>query len=254
MPQASLREVIQEKVKILQRMTKGSHYIDDECREKMLEALEQLAEKVEDKPMSLADIGAAENLEMLDRKSLQEAAADPIEFDEEAIKQWKVMCWLARFDMSEDEMLLLTEKTMKKFVSAYGHQAPHIVMDYWRFLVKRYAEIKKAQQPVACKKAGSEAPKERHAGAVKSSGFLTSQRSEACPDGIEAYNYTPEVSSPTAQMWKQAPRTPDGSSRRGTSTAGSRSVATRSVAARSMAAKSQKGDPKDPVQKTGWQR
>lgn len=259
----ALKEVIDNRLEALRKMVGYSPHLSEDGREELQRHLADLAEKLSNKPVSLSELktlgmtGEEGLAQFEDKASLKESAADPIEFDEVAIKEWKVMCWLARFDMSEDEMLLLTEKTMKGFISAYGHPAPQLVLQYWRFLVKRWKDIKKAEHqllPVSCKKAPSEKPTERHAGAVVSSGKMTSQRTEALPEGIEAHNYTPEVASPTAAMWKAKPRTPDGSSRRGTSTA-TKSIAARSVLSpKSTAARSMAGGDAGASSKPAWSR
>lgn len=208
-PPASITAILQTILRI-RRVIDSAPSLHSDTKEALLSRLVDLQAKVTNKPKSLADAGMEQLSQFEQDQQPQKGEGEgkdkvvdeeeSIAKDEEVRKKWKQACWAARRDMSEEEMLLLSEPTMRSLLLAYRCDGVPKLMAFWRYLVKMKAE--EAKVAAACEQGPT--PMERNAGAVVSSGAKASQRTEALPTGIEAFNYKPEVFSPTAAAWKNA--------------------------------------------------
>lgn len=196
----------------LQALLAANTDLDPQARKAVSEHLAAVRELVEAPPASLTsgglnELNAIQDAEGEGSKSDPAAAdLDPAE-REELENEWMKLCWVARRDMCEDEMLMLTEKTFTRFVHCYAlePQSEAMVIKYWQYLIKLRQDNKKITSACRSADAASSKPRERNAGDVVTASAAASQRSKALPTGITSGNYAPEVYSPTAAMWAAKP-------------------------------------------------
>ena len=197
---------LRDHLKVLLTLVESSH-LAAAARSEISAKIRAIDELVCQRPLTLADVAAAATL-----KEAAVTEADSFGVDEQflavqrdfepderehLVRLWREMLWLARHDMSSDELLLLTDVTFEKLAEEYRHSSPKDVKRYWLYLVRLRKEQRAIQ--AACGKVDS--PKERNAGEVVASRAKASQRTEALPGGVSSGEYKPEVYSPTAALW-----------------------------------------------------
>lgn len=214
-------ETISAAVAQLQLLISKCRELDPATLKSLSEKIDQVRSIVDAPPTTLAE-GGVGSLSMLQEADVggegtdpatMEAAFEPGERDI-LEKDWMMLCWFARHDMCEEEMLVLTEKTFRRLVACYGVANPENCVRFWQYLVKLRQENKRIQS--ACKSDNGSKPRERNAGDVVTASAAASQRTKALPTGISSGVYSPEVLSPTAQLWAKAPTERAASLRRST--------------------------------------
>ena len=225
---------------------KNCGMFDDEALQEIFEKLSGIAERVENRPLSLA--ANADKLMDLDRTT------DEIQSTDQDRRYWRELCWLARRDMSEEEMLLLTEPTLLNLITAYGHPKPQETVAFWRKLKAKRQEYVNAT--------GGSVVREKNAGDITVVQAAISHKTRALPSGVEAGVYKPEVASPTAMAWKAKAPSPQSFTLARSTKAPSQkapsvkapSLKAPSVKAPSTGAKSPRSANQATVQNPGWKR
>jgi hypothetical protein len=205
----------------LEALVAANTELDPASLKALAQHVARLRDLVDAPPTSLAE-GGLGSLNAIQEDSPTNDDSDPTldygfgpEERERLERAWMRLCWVARRDMCEDEMLVLTEKTFRRLVHCYSIEAEEDCVAYWRFLVKLRQENAKIRS--ACATAvDAEKPKERNAGDVVTASAVTSQRSKALPTGVSSGVYNPEVFSPTAALWAKKPEERAASLRRST--------------------------------------
>lgn len=211
----------------LQALLAANTELDPASRKEVAEQLDEVKELISAPPVSLSTGGLASLNRMTQADAPTADGTDGVTLDagfepeerEDLEQLWMKLCWLARRDMCEEEMLVITEKTFRRLAHCYGFEPAEEddVVKYWSYLVKQRQENNRIQSACEKSEAGSKKkPKERNAGDIVAATAAASQRSKALPSGIESGKYAPQVYSPTAAMWAQKPQERAASLRRST--------------------------------------
>lgn len=248
---AHKKSSVEEQLEQLQQLIRECTDLPPAVRQAVHEKIQEVTELVNAPPVSLADGG----LDALTEAGLDGSTTAGDAATESAIpefepherdyleKQWMILCWFARHDMCEEEMLVLTEKTFRQFVHCYDHPNPNDVMRFWNYLVRLRRE-NIAIEPACKTNKTSSAPRERNAGDVVASSAFASQRTAALPTGVESGVYNPEVASPTAALWAKAPTERAASLRRSTEKAPSMVGSMRAQSAEASSPKASSPKPR----------
>uniref|UniRef100_A0A7S1QXK6 Uncharacterized protein n=1 Tax=Neobodo designis TaxID=312471 RepID=A0A7S1QXK6_NEODS len=218
-----------EAVAQLQALIAANTELDPAARKEVAEQIDAVRELIDAPPVALSSGGLDELNAMNEADGAGPAGPDGTdptieagfepEERERLERQWMHLCWLARRDMCEEEMLVITEKTFRRLAHCYGLEPAQEedAVRYWQYLVKCRQENQRIKSACDKSEAGSsKKPKERNAGDVVAASAQASQRSKALPSGIESGNYAPEVYSPTAALWAKKPEEKAASLRAGT--------------------------------------
>jgi hypothetical protein len=211
----------------LQSLIANNRELDPVSKSALSAKIAEVKDVIDAPPTSLADGGKGSLAALQEADvggegsdAIIDAAFEPGE-REHLEHHWMLLCWCARHDMCEEEMLVLTEKTFRKLVACYNLPNAEALIKFWAYLVKLRQENKRIQSACANSVEHGSKPRERNAGDVVTASALASQRTKALPSGIESGVYNPEVLSPTAQLWAKAPTERAASLRRSTERAAS---------------------------------